>query len=215
MRFKILSFDVEGTMISHRFSEIVWEEAIPRLYSKKKNIGIDDAKSYVMSEYEKIGEERMEWYDIEYWFNRFGLIDHEKLLQQNSHEIFIYPETRQILNFLSKSYRLIIISNSAREFLELEIDKIKKHFFRIFSAPSDFKQIKKATNVYQEICRILKVEPTELIHIGDHWNYDYIVPRKIGISSFYIDRKGEKQGEFIVHNLGQFRRRIKELENKH
>ena len=214
MKLKIISFDVEGTLISHRFSETVWEKAIPRLYSEKKGINFDSAKSFVFSEYEKIGEDRIEWYDIKYWINRFGLTNYRNLLKQHTPEISIYPEAHQVLNELKKYYMLIINSNSAREFLELEISEIKSNFSHIFSAPSDFKQTKKSTLVYSEICKFLKVKPREMVHIGDNWTHDFIAPREIGIMSFLLDRKKEKQGEDIVHDLNQFHRKIRELENK-
>ena len=214
MKIKIISFDVEGTLISHRFSEIVWEKAIPRLYSEKKGIDFDSAKSLVFSEYEKIGEDRIEWYEIDYWFNRFGLTNYRNLLMQYTDQISIYPEVRQVLNELSKYYILIINSNSAREFLELEINDIKSNFSHIFSAPSDFEQTKKSTLVYSEICKFLKVKPKEMVHIGDNWIHDFITPRKIGIMSFLLDRKKKKQGEDIVHDLKQFHRKIMKLENK-
>lgn len=214
MKIKIISFDVEGTLISHRFSEIVWEKAIPRLYSEKKGIDFDSAKSFVFSEYEKIGEDRMEWYDINYWFNRFGLTNYRNLLMQYTDQISIYPEVRQVLDELGKYYMTIINSNSAREFLELEISEIKSNFSHIFSAPSDFKQTKKSTLVYSEICKFLKVKPKEMVHIGDNWIHDFITPRKIGIMSFLLDRKKKKRGEDIVHDLKQFHRKIMELGNK-
>lgn len=214
MEIKIISFDVEGTLISHQFSEIVWEKAIPCLYSEKKGIDLESAKSFVFSEYEKIGEDRIEWYDIKYWFNRFGLINYENLLKQHTSEISIYPEVHQVLNELSKYYMLIINSNSAREFLELEISEIKSNFSHIFSAPSDFKQTKKSTLVYSEICKFLKVKPKEMVHIGDNWAHDFIAPREIGIISFLLDRKREKKGENIVHDLKHFHSKISELENK-
>jgi putative hydrolase of the HAD superfamily len=214
MKIKIISFDVEGTLISHRFSEIVWEKAIPRLYSEKKGIDFDSAESFVFGEYEKIGEDRIEWYEIKYWFNRFGLNDYRNLLKQHTPEISIYPEVHQVLNELSKYYMLIINSNSAREFLELEISGINSNFSHIFSAPSDFEQTKKSTLIYSDICKFLKVEPKEMVHVGDNWIHDFITPKKIGIISFFLDRKKEKKGENIVHDLKQFNRKIKELENK-
>jgi len=212
MKTKIISFDVEGTLISHRFSEIVWEKAIPRLYSEKKGIDFDSAKSFVFNEYEKIGEDRIEWYDINYWFNRFGLTNYKNLLKQHAHEIVIYPEVHQVLDELDKYYMLIINSNSAREFLELEISEIKSNFSHIFSAPSDFKQTKKSTLVYSEIYKFLKVKPKEMVYIGDNWANDFIAPRKIGIVSFLLDRTKENQGENIVHDLKQFHHKIMELE---
>lgn len=207
----MISFDAEGTLITRRFSEIIWEEAIPRLYSEKKGIIMDEAISYVMKEYDKVGDERVEWYDIRYWFDYFGLDDHEKLLNMYKHEISYYPEVQQILGELSKDHKLIISSNSPREFLEIEIEKIERYFHHIFSAPSDFKQIKK-TDFYRSICDILNIEPAEMVHVGDHRVYDFIVPGEIGIFSFYLDRKGEKHDELIVKNLEEFKVKLEKIE---
>jgi FMN phosphatase YigB (HAD superfamily) len=110
-----------------------------------------------------------------------------------------------------KDYRLIISSNAPREFLEIEIEKIERYFHHIFSAPSDFKQIKK-TDFYRSICDILKIEPAEMVHVGDHRVYDFIVPGEIGIFSFYLDRKGEKHDELIVKNLKEFKVKIEKIE---
>lgn len=210
MRFKVISFDVEGTLTTHRFSEVIWEQAIPRLYSEKKGISLREAISYVFNEYEKVGNERIEWYDIRYWFDYFGLDDYKNLLAKYKHEISYYPEVRKTLEELSKNYRLIISSNSPREFLELEIEKIKVYFNKIFSAPSDFKQVKTA-DFYKAVCDILGIKFEDMVHVGDHWNYDFVVPRKTGIYAFYLDRKG-KSNEFVVNNLRDFKIKLRKLE---
>lgn len=212
MRFKIISFDVEGTLISHRFSEIIWEEEIPKLYAKKVGFSLSKAKSFVKKEYNKITEDRVEWYDIQYWFNHFGLKNYQKLLNDHKRKIFYYPEVQSVLEDLSKKFKLIISSNSAREFLNLETERVRKYFHHIFSAPSDFRQIKKTTDVYLRICEFLEVTPSEVIHVGDNWSHDFITPRKIGLLSFYLDRKECKRGEFFVYNLKEFNIRLSKLE---
>lgn len=213
MRFKIISFDVEGTLVTRGFSEVIWEEAVPKLFSEKAGISFNEAKAYVMKEYDKVGEERTEWYDIKYWFNRFGLNDYEALLNSCKHEIFLYPEVPQVLEKLSKNYTLIINSNSAREFLNLEVENIRRYFHRVFSAPSDFRQLKKATAVYQKVCDSLKVEPAEIVHVGDRWNDDFVAPRKIGIVAYHLDRAGQRSDEFVVKDLAEFVDRLVELEH--
>jgi hypothetical protein len=85
------------------------------------------------------------------------------------------------------------------------------YLYHIFSAPSDFKQIKK-TDFYRSICDILKIEPAEMVHVGDHRVYDFIVPGEIGIFSFYLDRKEEKHDELIVKNLKEFKVKIEKIE---
>lgn len=211
---KIISFDVRGTLTTPRFTDLIWEVAMPKLYSEKTGIDLNSAKSYVFREYEKIGEERIEWYDIKYWFEHFGLGDnYRKLLKGYSHEVSYYPEVREVLENLNKNYELIIISNAAREFLEVELEGIKDYFTHIFSAPSDFNQIKKTPSFYLDICSILKVKPSEVTHIGDNWFFDYIIPREVGIVAFYLDRQGEKQGEFIVRDLKEFEKKLFEFKS--
>ena len=211
---KVISFDVEGTLITHQFSKIVWEEAIPKLYSEKTGISQDEAGSYIKREYNKVSEAQIEWYDIKYWFNHFGLIDYEKILNRYKNEVVYFAEVKQVLKELNKKYLLIINSNSANEFLNFEVEKIKRYFHRIFSSPTDFRQTKKKSNVYLKICNILKVRPTEIVHVGDRWNDDYIVPRKIGITAFFLDREGKKKGKFVVKDLNEFKIKVAMLKDE-
>ena len=43
-----------------------------------------------------------------------------------------------------------------------------------------------------------------MIHVGDHFEFDYLVPQQLGINSFYLDREGERKGPSIVNNLKEF-----------
>jgi putative hydrolase of the HAD superfamily len=45
------------------------------------------------------------------------------------------------------------------------------------------------------------VDPQEIVHVGDHYDFDYLVPRRLGMQAFYLDRSGERVGEFVLHNL--------------
>jgi putative hydrolase of the HAD superfamily len=117
------------------------------------------------------------------------------------------------LERLNKNYRLVISSNSAREFLNLEVEKIKSYFNRVFSAPTDFQQLKKKTSFYQKICNLLGVDPAEMVHVGDRLDDDFVIPRKIGLMAYCLDREGEKSGEFFIRNLKEFEVRIENLES--
>ena len=210
--FKIVSFDVEGTLITRKFSQVVWEEAIPDLYARKKGISFDDAKVRVMREYAKVGDGRAEWYDIRYWFNHFGLTNPERLLNEHKQEITLYPEASGVLKDLGKNHKLIVSSNSSREFLKLELEKLDRHFHRVYSATSDFHQVKKTNQVYEEICRLLDVKPSEMVHVGDLLEDDFRAPRKAGVFAYHLDRTAEKSDEFVLKDLEEFKARIEEQE---
>ena len=97
----ILSFDLDGTLVHHEYSEHVWRVAIPELVAEKRSMGIDEARAFVYGEYDAIGDDSMEWYRIEYWFDRFGLDgDTQAIMAQNAHRIRPYPEVREVLDRL-------------------------------------------------------------------------------------------------------------------
>ncbi len=199
---KIISFDAEGTLVTPQFSNSIWHEAIPALYARSRDISMAQAKQEVFDAYNEVGNQRKEWYDINYWFCRFRLGDPHKLLLQYEHEIEYYPEVHQVLHTLSQQYQLIVVSNSAREFLDLLMENIKQYFMRIISTISDFNSLKRA-ELFLEICHNMGTAPQEMIHIGDSWDFDFTIPQKAGIRAFYLDREGKIRGDNTIFHLGE------------
>ena len=214
-KIKVISFDLDGTLFDNRFVDSVWLEEIPRLYSFKKRVSIDDARKVVKREYDKVGKERLEWYDLHYWINKFGLnIDEKELLRNFEHRIKTYTEVPKVLEQLKqKGFRLIIVTNAHREFVELELKKakMKNYFKRVFSSTSDFGLVKKTVKLYQRVCNILKISPKEMIHIGDDRNFDFDVPRRLGILAFHLDRTGKHKGELVIHSLEELNKKLQRL----
>jgi putative hydrolase of the HAD superfamily len=201
---KIISFDLDGTLVKPTYADKVWLEGVPNLYSKEKNIPIKQAKQYIYKLYDEVGEYRIEWYDIGWWFKKFELKESwQSLLKNYKHNISLYPETIETLERLSKNYSLIIISNAKREFLEIQLEEtnIRSYFKHVFSSLSDFKEVKKTTNVYKQILNILKIQPDEIIHVGDNKEFDYVSPQKIGIKTYYLNRKKTYNGRHIIFSL--------------
>jgi putative hydrolase of the HAD superfamily len=210
-RMEFISFDLDGTLIDLEFSEIVWHYGVPELYAQNRGIEFVKAKDFVIKEYQKVGDQNIEWYDIRFWFHHFDLSESwQEFIQRFRHKITVYPEVEDVLKNLSKKHKLIVISNSAREFVELgmETSGLRDYFTHVFSATSDFKQVKKSSQFYSQICNALKIEARELTHVGDHWEFDYLAPRNIGINSFYLDRTGEKKEGFIINNLRDLEERL-------
>ena len=210
---KLISFDLDNTLIDPTYTTFVWEIGIPQLYAKKYNISISKATRIVIGEYKRIGDLSLEWYDITYWFKYFELPGRwENLLEEHRDKIRPFPEVKEVIEDLAQYYNLIVISNAAREFVEVEIKDvgIENSFTRIFSATSDFQQVKKTPQFYKQICEIMKTEPSDTIHTGDHYEFDYLVPKSVGIKAFYLDRDGTKpKDSFTVKNLKEFAALIK------
>jgi putative hydrolase of the HAD superfamily len=198
----VISLDMDGTLVTTRFVDKVWMEGIPMLYAEKTGMDYLAAKSYVIGEYMKIGSDHMEWYDLLYWIDKFGLkVGKDELLQMYEDEIEFFPEVLEVLDQLSESYDLVVTSNAAREFLDFELEGLSDYFREIFSATSDFREVKKSPLIYGTVCAHMGVKPFEVLHIGDHYNYDYESPLQAGLDALFLDRKGERSGPEVVGDL--------------
>ncbi|MCS7120002.1 MAG: HAD family hydrolase [Candidatus Bathyarchaeota archaeon] len=206
---EVISFDLEGTLVTLDFSESVWHQGIPMLYAQDRGLSLKEAMEIVFQEYERVGEERVEWYDIKYWFKHLNLKgDYIRVFDYYRRRVTLYPETIQVLEQFSKSYTLILATNTSREFLNVLTEKISKHFKYVFSATSDFGIVKKNVEFYRRVAEALNVNPAEIAHVGDRWEDDYIVPRMFGIQAYYLDRACSRTGEHVVRDLIEFSSKI-------
>jgi putative hydrolase of the HAD superfamily len=206
---RVISFDADGTLVDRAFMDMFWEEGVPELYARKAGISFDQAKEYVMEKYDEIGDKDIRWYLPEYWFDRFGLKSSPKeLLTTFKGEVKIYPEVTGVLKDLKKRYTLIVISNAPKEILEVELNDLKGYFSHIFSSTSDFREVRKTPRFYSKICNILNVKPEEMVHVGDHQNFDFETPRRLGIRAFLLDRSGNEHGGHVLRDLTELERKI-------
>ncbi|MDD1740423.1 MAG: HAD family hydrolase [Methanothrix sp.] len=199
---RIVSLDMDGTLMKSRFVDKVWMEGIPALYAERTGLDIPAAKEHVIGEYARVGSDRMEWYDLLYWIEKLGLkTGKDELLQMYEDEIEAYPEVPEVLELLSDKYDLVVTSNAAREFIDIELEGLTEYFREIFSATSDFREVKKSPLVYGAICAQMDARPFEVLHIGDHYHYDYESPLQAGLDALFLDRKGERSGPEVVGDL--------------
>ena len=208
---KIISFDMDGTLVDPEYTDWVWLHGIPTLYAEKGGLSFEEAKHFVVEEYLKVGEGAIEWYDIKYWFQFFQLEQNwEVLMERYVDKIRIYPNVNHLLEHLKDRFQLVLTSNAGREFIDVEMEAtgLRKYFDRIFSATSDFGEVKKTMGFYQRICQILGASPQEIVHVGDHYEFDYLVPRSLGIHAFYLDRSGKQRGDLILRDLRDLEKRL-------
>ena len=99
-RIKIVSFDLEGTLTTLDFSLAVWYEGIPSLYSKRNKISFEQAQTFVKRQYQEVGDQRLEWYDIKYWFDHLKLYGYQKLLNKYASKVSHYPDVIPALSAL-------------------------------------------------------------------------------------------------------------------
>ena len=205
---KISSFDVDGTLVDLEYNDLIWFKEIPELVAKKKKISFERSLKYVYEEYSKLGEHNLNWYDINYWVTHFGLkVSPKKILGKYESQVKIFPEVIPLLEELKKNFILIVITAMPREFLIPKMKKLEKYFKFNFSALSDFKELKNS-EIYSKISKSLNVHPKQILHIGDHWEFDYLAARKAGMNALYLDRSNIKKGKYIISNLREAKKII-------
>jgi len=195
-QIELISFDAEGTVVTPDFSQAIWHEVIPALYAQKKGLDLAQAKRHVAEEYGKIGDQRLEWYDIEYWFSYLGLGSSEPAIQSCLGQIAYYPEVTEVLSSLASEYKLIVASGTPLELLHCLLRDIKPYFVRIFSSISHYRQLK-SPDFYLKICEEMGVKPSQVIHVGDNWQFDFLHARQVGMNALYLDRSGRNHQESI------------------
>ncbi|MEM3401806.1 MAG: HAD family hydrolase [Candidatus Hadarchaeales archaeon] len=203
---KAVSFDLDGTLVDGKFVDSVWFEEIPRQYSLKHGVPLKTALSKIKREYAAVGDGRREWYDINFWIKKFKLdVDYLQIFRNCLPYLKLHQDVIPVLRKLKRKYKLILVTNAAREFLEFEIKhlKIRKFFQFTFSSISDLETIRKNWRLYLKVAKIVGVKPEEMVHVGDHFKYDYLEAKKAGLKSIYIDRSGRKKGQGIIKNLNE------------
>lgn len=215
MKKTFISFDVDGTIVKPEYNELIWFKEVPQLYAEKYGVNFEKAKQLVIEEYERVGENDVRWYTLGYWLKHFGFnTSEEKILEKYAEYVELYPEVLPVLKRLKRNYTLVVASAMSKDFIAVKLRKkeIFRYFERVFSAISDFGLIKKEVTFYQRVCQSLGIPPSQLIHVGDNYEADYLVPRKTGIKAFYLNRSGcrlfNTYPDSVVSDLEEFVRRI-------
>lgn len=214
---KVISFDLDGTLVDIEFGNKVWHEGIGGKFAETYRVDRDLAEEWVRKAYAAIGDRNLVWYDIDYWLRRFNLpVSAADLLDAYSASIRLLPDVKEVLDALVGRYELVIASNAARVFIEKELEKtgIASYFSRIVSATSDYGIVKKDVAFYRRLCSEMAVVADEVVHVGDHPTFDLQIPLEFGIDAYCIVWEREPAGLVgadnvrIIHDLKELLDRL-------
>jgi HAD superfamily hydrolase (TIGR01549 family) len=202
---KIVSFDLDGTIVHGRYGDAVWNQGIPEQFAERHSVTLEQAKRFIRAEYQAVGEGHIDWYDIDYWLKRFDLpVAARGLVDRYESFIELVPHAREVIETLKARYTLIIASNAPRIFVEKELHYtgLARHFTHIISATTDYGIVKKGEGFYERLCAALNVSPHEMAHVGDHPVFDFEAPSRIGIEAYYLCREEPPNGPVKFHPNG-------------
>ncbi|MBS3765150.1 HAD family hydrolase [Candidatus Bipolaricaulota bacterium] len=215
METQVVSFDADGTIVSSGYVNQFWFRELPEIYADENGVEIKEAREALVELYDEVGDEDIRWYLPEYWFDRLSLDpEPEEIIERIKvpENVDLYTDAVQAINELEVDYRLVVTSNAPRVFLDYALERVRDSFDEVYSCVSDFGEVKKDESVYRRVAGLIGVEGKEMAHVGDHWKFDYEVPRKIGIDSFYIDRNGEREYDSNSRILEDMRDMVDRLE---
>ncbi len=196
-RVRIVSLDLDGTVVSREYVDYFWLELVPRLYAERWGVGLEEARRLVFSAYDEVGPGDLRWYRPAYWFERFGFPELlEWALREAGGLVRLYDDAASFLEAVRGRVEVVICTSASREFIDLVFEKIpilRESVNAVFSSSSDFSLPGKPPEFFKAVLAKLGAQPDEVMHVGDDPVHDYENPRSVGIRAFLVARKGEGQ----------------------
>ncbi|HPJ93033.1 MAG TPA: HAD family hydrolase [Deltaproteobacteria bacterium] len=205
-----ISFDLDGTLTTHSFVNSVWHDGLPRYISRHRGIELSMAKGLCMDAYDAVGESSIQWYQLPYWLDYFGLkeVSPEQLVTEYTSRVALFDDVIPSLDQLRKTgHTLIMFSNASRDFLDIEVScgNLAGYFHEIISVCDDWGTIKSDASAYERLKSLVK---GDVVHVGDHITFDYEVPKSVGIEAYHIWRGSGPRMKDSHTDLQEVSRRI-------
>ncbi len=96
-------------------------------------------------------------------------------------EMKLMPDARIALERLYKKYRLVIVSQDFRNQIEKKLHNLGlKKYFRLVITCDDAKVMKPSRKYYRIAFKNLRIKPKEAAVVGDDFEMDLRIPKKMG-----------------------------------
>jgi len=206
-----LSFDLDGTLTSNDFVDSIWMEGLPELISRRQGMDLPEARRMCLRAYEQEGPASIRWYQLSYWLDHFGLeeVDPAGLVSRYAPRVELYDDVLPVLGELqSQGFSLVLFSNAARHFLDVEVSRsgLGPFFDQMISVSDDWGMTKAEARAF---LRLKHLAGGDVVHIGDHLEFDYLVPRSVGLQAYHIRRDRASGVEGSLSDLREFAARVR------
>lgn len=114
--------DMDGTLLDRHFDDHFWMEHVPKRWSQKERVTLDEAKTYLYELF-RSQENTLNWTDLDFWSDRLKL-DIPLLKKEVEHLIAVHPFVVEFLLFLKQhGKRAWLVTNAHSKTLELKMKK--------------------------------------------------------------------------------------------
>ena len=118
-----LLFDMDGVILDNTYDNNFWQNQIPSVLAKKRQISFEDAKRLAIQifNYKKNSKD---WYDLDYWSNMLDIdIEKQKKAKESYEKIRLYEGSISCLEKLKGKMKMILITNAHRKTLNIKLQK--------------------------------------------------------------------------------------------
>lgn len=209
---KIVSWNIDEQLLDKiSFEERFYYEEIPKLISVHHKIGMDKARAVAIKHYRTISVGDPDFYRPNVWFEKFKIKPEWKTIVEDMvHHIQLHREAPEAISRIHKKYQTVFVTKHPKEFLraKLKASGLIGDWNNIFSTVDDLNVAKKDERIYQQIAKIYRCQPHEILHIGDNPELDDRIPSSLGIHTLLLDRKGQKKGVNVIPDLREIEKHI-------
>ena len=112
-----LLFDMDGVILDNTYDNNFWQNQIPSVLAKKRQISFEDAKKLAIQifNYKKNSKD---WYDLDYWSNMLDIdIEKQKKAKESFEKIRLYEGSISCLEKLGTSFVSVTSPSLSCEFV--------------------------------------------------------------------------------------------------
>ena len=163
--------DMDGVILDNTYDNNFWQNQIPGVISKNKNISFEDAKRLAVQIF-NYKKNTKDWYDVDYWSNMLNVdIEAEKRSSISFDRIQLYEGVTKTLNKLKDNFRLILITNAHRKTLNIKLEKYDlSPYFENMICAHELHYVKENIQLWYMLKSRFKLDYTKTLLIEDTMN---------------------------------------------
>ncbi len=163
--------DMDGVILDNTYDNNFWQNQIPSVISKNKNISFEDAKRLAVQIF-NYKKNTKDWYDVDYWSNMLKVdIEAEKRSSISFDRIQLYEGVTKTLNKLKNNFRLILITNAHRKTLNIKLEKYNlSPYFENMICAHELHYVKENIQLWYMLKSRFKLDYTKTLLIEDTIN---------------------------------------------
>ncbi|MBT29586.1 MAG: hypothetical protein CMO01_07975 [Thalassobius sp.] len=128
-------------------------------------------------------------------------IERKEDLEREINSVEVYQEVYNVLEELSKNYRLFLISNLATPYKKPVFDKHLNSYFDEMIFSCDYGCLKPEQKIFKEVEKLTGNAPEEILMVGDSYKSDIVGAKQMVWNYLKVNRKSEVKEVFEISNL--------------